>query len=282
MTPTPRQGGHHHGTRFRPQVAARGGGGGLDADTLRGVLAASRRLHTEALRRVEAFLTAHSPAYVAWSGGKDSTVVADLATRVDPDIVLAHFDTGFDFPETLDHQDRLAAERGWNLRRYRCGNALEEMIRTGAWDHEAPDLTIDGGDSEWLHVTRLGPAAMAAADTRANGWLWGLRASEAKRRLALLGRTRGVYQRADGMWACSPIWDWRDRDIYAYHAATGLPLSPLYAKLEALGCPRSSQRTSLIIDPGGLRHGRAVWLKRGWPDLWTRLTAVLPRLKEDA
>lgn len=265
-----RGGDRHERTQQRQEVAA-----------LHARLPATQERFRVARERAERFLN-DGPAYVAWSGGKDSTVVAHLVTSIEPTVPLCHYDSRFDFPETIEYQDRLAAEHGWDLRRYSCGDALEEMLRTGSWDHEAEDLTIDGADSEWLWVTRLGPAQMAADDTGATGHFWGLRAAEAKRRLALMARTRGTHTRKDGWRWCSPIWDWRDKDIWAYHAWAGLPENPVYRRLEEVGAPPGAQRVGFILDPGGLRQGRAVWLRRGWPDLWNELVLVLPRLREDS
>ena len=52
--------------------------------------------------RIEAHLAAHD-GYVAFSGGKDSLVVLDLARRVDPDVPVVFFDSGLDYPETYDY-----------------------------------------------------------------------------------------------------------------------------------------------------------------------------------
>lgn len=233
-----------------------------------------------ALERTSTFLAA-GPAYVSWSGGKDSTAVALLATAIHPNVPLAHFDAGLDMPETRPYMGRLAAERGWDLRRYQAGDALAEMIATGSWDHAADDTT-DGTDGAWLWATRTGPAQMAVEDTGATGHMWGLRASENRRRLALMGRTRGTMARKDGWRSCSPIWDWRDLDVVAFLLHNQVELNPVYDRLSEIGAPADAHRLGNVIDPASLNLGRAVWLRRGWPDLWQRMVDVLPRLREDS
>ena len=59
--------------------------------------------------------------FVSFSGGKDSTVVVDLARRVDPDVPVVWFDSGMEFPETRDYVETLA--RRWDLNLFRLPGA---------------------------------------------------------------------------------------------------------------------------------------------------------------
>jgi|SRR6476620_735454 len=53
--------------------------------------------------------------YVAFSEGKDSVVVLDLARDVEADVPVVFFDSGLDYPETYDYLTELAqAWRGKN------------------------------------------------------------------------------------------------------------------------------------------------------------------------
>jgi phosphoadenosine phosphosulfate reductase len=87
-------------------------------------------------------------------------------------------------------------------------------------------------------------------------------------------------RRIDGTVAFGPIWDWRTPDVWAYLARHQLPVNPAYAKLRALGAPEHAQRVSHMLDGSQLEQGRATWLRRGWPQLFEELAAVLPRLRE--
>ncbi|MFD6065306.1 phosphoadenosine phosphosulfate reductase domain-containing protein [Rhodococcus wratislaviensis] len=53
------------------------------------------------------------PGYVAFSGGKDSLVVLDLARRVEPGVPVVFFDSGLDYPEIYDYLTELA--QTWRL-----------------------------------------------------------------------------------------------------------------------------------------------------------------------
>ena len=63
---------------------------GLDIQALRRVAAARRgpEAYRQLLDRIAEHLDAHD-GYVSWSGGKDSTVVLDLARQVDPHVPVA-------------------------------------------------------------------------------------------------------------------------------------------------------------------------------------------------
>ena len=52
----------------------------------------------QAMESIEAWMADHPGAWVALSGGKDSTVVAHLARRVDPSTPLVFYDSGAEFP----------------------------------------------------------------------------------------------------------------------------------------------------------------------------------------
>lgn len=225
------------------------------------------------------FVRANRPDWVAWSGGKDSTVVCDLVQRVWPGTPFVHFDAGFDFPETYALMERCAAERGWRYEPVSTGDALSVMVARRTWEHgtEADDDAPAEG-AFWDAIT-AGPAVQAV-EQFGTRMAWGLRADEASRRLWYMRGHGTVFLRSDGVTILSPVAWWTTEDIWAYHAHHSLPVNGIYAKLEALGAPEKARRTCVVLAANGLERGRAVWLRRGWPDLWQQLAEVLPRLRE--
>ena len=87
---------------------------GLNLQRLRGIAARRRgpRAHQHLLDRIAEHLDEHD-GFVSWSGGKDSTVVVDLARQVDPHIPVVFFDSGLQFPETMQYLEDLAEQ--WRL-----------------------------------------------------------------------------------------------------------------------------------------------------------------------
>jgi phosphoadenosine phosphosulfate reductase len=78
-------------------------------------IAARRRGSTpyrHLLDRIAEHLDMHD-GFVSWSGGKDSTVVVDLARQVDPNVPVVFFDSGLQFPETLRYLEDLSG--AWRL-----------------------------------------------------------------------------------------------------------------------------------------------------------------------
>ena len=50
---------------------------------------------------------------VAWSGGKDSTLIFWLVRQINPDITVVFNNTGVELPETIKFIRRMTAE--WNI-----------------------------------------------------------------------------------------------------------------------------------------------------------------------
>lgn len=270
----------------------------LDIATLRQIRARRRGpdAHRHLLVRIAAHLEQHD-GFVAWSGGKDSTTVVDLARQVDPHIPVVFYDSGLQFPETLTYLAELVD--AWKLNFHvipASPDLLTVFIAAGGFDHRAPDREL-GGTLADIMITR--PAAEAHA-RYGRGSLWGVRAqeSEARRHLyraalaeqtiarpsrdraAVRDQFGGIVHRKDGTVTYGPIWEWQARHVFDYLAGRSIPLNPLYRKMAELGAPPDQIRVDSIIDAAKVSNGHITWLQKGWPDLFDRLAGVLPRLRE--
>lgn len=273
---------------------------GLDLDTLRR-LRAPRHHPARLVERVATHLDRHD-GYLAFSGGKDSLAVLHLALQAEPNLPVVFFDSGLEFPETLIYLDQVAALLGIpdGIQIYPAKpTLLELLIADGSWNHHSTN-TGRGIDLKQLLITE--PARSAHLE-HGPGELWGVRSAEsdARRHLystalrrqidqdchdcCLTGAQRrqthgGLVERKDGTTAYGPIWDWSDDDVWTYLARHRLPVNPVYDKLRQLGAPERALRVTSIIDGGQVRHGRTVWLRRGWPAIFAALAEALPRLSE--
>ena len=272
-------------------------GAGLDIHALRAIAARRRgpQAHRQLLDRIAEHLDEHD-GYVSWSGGKDSTVVVDLARQVDPHVPVVFFDSGLQFPETMQYLEETAA--AWQLD-YHVITAdpdlLTVLVAGGGFDHHAVDRRLRG---QLADIMISGPAAEAHR-RYGPGCLWGVRAEEShgrrmlyRRSLAAESRVRqhsredvraqagGVVRRVDGTTTYGPIWDWQRGHVFEYLAGRGIEPNPLYRKLADLGVPEAQIRVDSIIDASKLSNGHIAWLQKGWPDLFDRLTRALPRLRE--
>jgi len=250
------------------------------------------------LDRIAAHLDAFD-GFVSWSGGKDSTVVVDLARQVDPNVPVCFFDSGLQFPETLRYIERLVDAWKLNFTVIPAEpDLLTVLVACGGFDHGAPDRHL-GVELSELMITR--PAAQAH-DRHGPGNLWGVRSAESRGRrtlyrqqLAAEGRARqndsrdsvvnaeaggGVIRRVDGTVTYGPIWKWQRQHVFEYLAGREIEPNPLYAKFAALGMPQQQIRVDSILNPAKLSNGHIQFLQRGWPDLFDRLALALPRLRE--
>lgn len=271
---------------------------GLNIAALQAIHARRHRqpLYERLLDRVADHLDQHD-GFVSWSGGKDSTVVVDLARQVDPHVPVVFFDSGLQFPETLRYLQDLA--RAWRLNYHVIAaepDLLTILVAGGGFDHAATDRLLG---KPLADIMINGPAAAAHA-TYGPGSLWGVRAEEAPGRRALYrsslaaqmrshphlsrsdvrDRFGGIVCRKDGTTTFGPIWDWQRGQVFEYLAGRGIEPNPLYRKLAALGAPESRIRVDSIIDASQLANGHIAWLQKGWPELFDRLASVLPRLQE--
>ncbi|MFF0818620.1 phosphoadenosine phosphosulfate reductase family protein [Rhodococcus sp. NPDC003318] len=256
---------------------------GLDLHTLRALAAPTTRAHAvdQIGDRIAGHLDRHD-GYLAFSGGKDSLVVLDLARRVCPQVPVVFFDSGLEYPETYDYIGELA--HTWNLDLHVVAAdppLLDVLIASGQWahgpTHDAPAPAVD------LHEVLIGGPSRRAHEMFGAGELWGVRADESRGRRALYtrgGRRNGIIERADGTVAYGPIWNWSHHDVWAHITRDQLPINPVYPKLAALGVPEHQQRISHLIDGNHLHRGRLTWLRSGWPTLFDRLTDALPRLRQ--
>jgi phosphoadenosine phosphosulfate reductase len=271
---------------------------GLNLQQLRGIAARRRgsRAHQHLLDRIGEHLD-ELDGFVSWSGGKDSTVVVDLARQVDPHIPVVFFDSGLQFPETIQYLEDVA--EAWRLNYHVIAadpDLLTVLIAGGGFSHEAPDRRLRG---QLADIMITGPANEAHS-RYGRGSLWGVRAEESHGRRMLYRRslateTRaqqqrsredvraeagGVVRRVEGTVTYGPIWDWQRSHVFEYLAGRGIEPNPLYRKLAELGVPEQQIRVDSIIDASKLSSGHIAWLQKGWPDLFGRLATALPRLRE--
>ena len=281
---------------------------GLDLTTLQALRAPARDL-TLLVDRIAAHLDAHD-GYVAFSGGKDSTVVLDMARRADPNVPVCFFDSGLEFPETLAYIDELTDRWNLNLQVIPARpTALEYLQANGSWTHEPAPAEATAAAAS-MHKVLITEPARRAHQRHGDGELWGIRAQESRgRRIMLLkalataidsncagccptpatrrahtagqrAQHGGAVRRVDRTVAFSPVWDWTADDIYGHLASHSVPVNPVYNKLRELGAPSFLQRVSPIVDANSLGYGRIVWLHHGWPDLYDRVRSALPRIDE--
>ncbi len=270
---------------------------GLDINSLQALRGNNRHKLPVLRQRIRRHLDNHD-GYLAWSGGKDSTVVLHLALQVEPNLPVVFFDGGAEFPETYSYLSQLADEWNIDLHFFRSSISVFEIMKIeGFWDFNSPTRHITTDAKKIL----INDPADRAHDEFGPGELWGVRSAESHGRRMHFGRALnqqtcrmeccdsreqarrehgGVLERVNGQVTFSPIWDWSDPQVYAYLEQYNVPLNPIYDKLRRLGAPPSMQRVASMISGQWLDSGKMVWLRRGWPALYNDLLRHFPRMQE--
>ncbi|WP_045218409.1 phosphoadenosine phosphosulfate reductase family protein [Desulfonatronum thioautotrophicum] len=179
-------------------------------------------------RILEQMLNDYGPerTAVAWTGGKDSTVVlwlwrSLLLERVMAPCRAVNLDTGLKFPEVLQLRDQVARE--WNI------DLHVQHPEVCLVDYPVAQVKLT-----CCRDLKILPLQQAVADLHLSALFTGLRRDEAPSRSGcepVEPRVAPEYLQVN------PILDWTEMDIWACIMEQGLPYCPLYDQgYRSLGC----------------------------------------------
>lgn len=259
-----------------------------------------------ARNRISAALDACERAYVAFSGGKDSSVMLHLvmeeAIKRQRKVAVMYIDFEAQYAETVAHVQEMFdfyrdhIEPHWICVPMLLRNAVTNYEpRWTCWDETKKDL--------WIREKPVGckgvedyPFCLAEMEfeefivlfgqwygqgKKTAGFI-GIRAQESlhrycavatweKRDLMLDGH-RWTTKIVDEVYNVYPIYDWLVGDIWTYHAKfPHKPHNAIYDKMQMAGVPLSQQR---LCQPFGDDQRRGLWLYHILePQTWFKLVA---------
>lgn len=228
----------------------------------------------EAREIISRALAVSSHPYVAFSGGKDSTVMLHLVREQRPETVAVYSHDEYTLPETDEY---LASVPGVSM--------FASHVRHAAWfcAWDDPSLLPDG--VEWIEKERLTQDAtqLYVWTHGYDGSFVGLRAEENSRRRVAIKQRGTLYRPASwrGVWVCLPLAWWTWRDIWAYIVQNGVPYNRAYDRMSEMGIPRREQRIGPFANARALPFGQLDILRRGWPDEFNRFAARFPQAWEE-
>ena len=215
--------------------------------------------------------------YVAWSGGRCSTVALHLTLQQDPDILVMFNNTGVEYPETVKYVHRMAKEWRLNFNEVKPDTTFWKLVE----EHGFPQLRGSGKAGRprkpaCCEYLKEKPANNYVKEHGMDGFISGIRVEESRPRALGIFQT-GVYYKAqrDGLWKFHPIALWSIEKLIQYAKLHHLPLNPLYDMgLPRVGCMPCTGFTQWREQLSLTRPRFYKWLNReyqksvGEPTLW--------------
>jgi phosphoadenosine phosphosulfate reductase len=169
--------------------------------------------------------TFHPSLRFAVSFQKTSSVIVDLAHRIEPGARFFYLDTELLFPETYVTRDTLAERYGIEFDRY-AGIALaEQEQRHGAnlWRRD-PDACCGIRKVE----------AMREALEGVQCWVSGIRRVDSETRASA---AKFGWDKRFGLWKLNPLADWDDKRVWNHIKEHRVPYNPLHDQgYPSIGC----------------------------------------------
>lgn len=237
---------------------------------------AHQRKVDQAKAAIESALASSSGWACMVSSGKDSSMLGHLVASIDKTVEWVSEKDDLDYPGEREYVETLAAG---------CGAPLT-VVEPGfsVWERFA-ELAPTLGAWEDIHARAATLSAEAfysvvEAATAGRPIFLGLRAEESRGR-AMNRYSRGLtYTKRSGQVVCQPIADWKALDVYAYAAAHGLELLPVYRCVALMHSDDPSRvRKSWWVGGAANANGHVRWLAHYWPSLFARLCSVMPHAR---
>lgn len=244
--------------------------------------------------------------YVAFSGGKDSSVLLHLvmeeAIRRKQVVAVMLIDFEAQYKETVEHAEemfemyRAYIDPHWICMPMLLRNAVTNYEpRWTCWDESKKDLWIRDKPA-WCNTERDYPFAVAGMEFeefivlfgqwygqgKTTAGFIGIRAQESLHRYCAvatwekigltLNNRRWTTNIIERVYNAYPIYDWLSEDIWRYHAQyPDKPHNAIYDKMHMAGVPLKHQR---LCQPFGDDQRRGLWLYHILePETWFKLVA---------
>lgn len=226
-----------------------------------------RRRVQSALHLAEEWLSKCENPSVAFSGGKDSTVLLHIIRSIDPNC-RAHYS----HPEYELNETRMLIDATPNLIQYAYRNKHADWFT--AWDgsQEIPENVewFDGkSSSEWVIKENIDGVAV------------GIRAEEnSYRRMAIKKYGPLFYVNSKKIWQCWPIHNWSVEDIWAYIFSQNVEYNHAYDRMNEAGIPLKAQRIGPFANRRALNMGQLAILRSVFPEQYRRFSAAFDKAKD--
>ena len=186
--------------------------------------------------------TFHPRMYFACSFQKTSSVIAHMASQIQPDARFFYLDTDVLFDETYETSDRLADFLGIHFDRYSNLTIPEQARLYGdeLWNRD-PDACCG--------ILKVEPMRRALSEV--DCWAAGVRREDSASRAK---SPKFGWDKRFGIWKINPLADWSESDVWNYIHEHHLPYNPLHDQgYPSIGCTHCTKPVGPGEDP---RAGR--------------------------
>jgi len=210
--------------------------------------------------------------YIAFSTGKDSTVMADLIWREDDSIPAVYFDADACFPESSALMERMR-NAGRTIINWCTEPILDTMEHVGG-------PTSPRSDAATMQSTVYEPIQSLLSEYEFDLSFVGLRAEENQNREAAIRSHGHLFKnKRDGIYTCWPVGWLTFQDIWAYILSNNVDYSAVYDKQFEMGLDWEDCRLSYCYGETKATHGRWAILARGWPEIFNRFAQRFPEVR---
>lgn len=229
----------------------------------------------EALNLISNFLDFAEKPYVSFSGGKDSTVLVHLVSRINKDVHVLTEANDLDLDPKGKKEYCYKFIKDCGMKNYFYleteDSQLEEVKKTG--------------NNYWYDTFLEKYTTIYKPDS----FFMGIRAEENKNTRGKFLWSKGlIHQYADtpanrkkwtaGMVVCSPLGWWTGMDVFAYILKEKLLYNSVYDKDEYLK-PHELRYGSMYLSGVSFSKYHRLWLKKYYPSEFERLQSVIPEAR---
>lgn len=175
---------------------------------------------------------------VAWSGGKDSTVVLHRVINYFPKVPVIFNDTGIEYPETTSFVHEIAAAWHLNLFITRPSKNFWRCIDEYGWPMPKHSLISDKGTNtgKCCYWMKEKPMKLILRSLKLKGYFTGVTATENYTRM-FTARDKGTCYKTEGFVKIHPILYWTEENVWEYAKSNQLKMNEIYAKgADRCGC----------------------------------------------
>jgi 3'-phosphoadenosine 5'-phosphosulfate sulfotransferase (PAPS reductase)/FAD synthetase len=197
---------------------------------------------------------------VAFSAGKDSTVLLHILQKLKPGFPVIYGNTGIEFPECVKFAHWLQKEWHLNFHEAKPETNFWQITKEYGWPLMGKQFGVSGVahkssrakffaelksqgklkgnyaiqaenpiSSACCTFLKERPSEKLQKQLGIDGVFLGIMASESRRRMFLCLEYGELYKvKSKKIWKCHPLAIWNDEDIWKYIRSNGLPYASLY------------------------------------------------------